>query len=332
MDPIGNEFKRKIFQSTTETSQESLILEIFRWQAASNNVYREYIQQLRIDPLSVQHWKDIPFLPIEFFKTQKVITGEGQPSHVFTSSGTTGSVVSTHGVRDIALYEVSFLRCFEQFYGKITDYCILALLPSYLERQGSSLVYMADHLIRKSEHPDSGFYMNDYTDLCYVLLEQEKNKQKTLLLGVTYALLDIAERNPLKLEHTLVIETGGMKGKRKEMIREELHALLSEGLGVAQIGSEYGMTELLSQAYALKDGRFYSPFWMKVCIRDVNDPLQLLPEGKTGGINVIDLANLYSCCFIATQDIGKTYADGSFEVLGRFDHSDIRGCNLLYTL
>ncbi|MGZ4034414.1 MAG: acyl transferase, partial [Bacteroidia bacterium] len=248
---------------------------------------------------------------------------------IFTSSGTTGMIQSKHYVTDPDIYEKSYLEAFRLFYGDIEKQCVLALLPSYLERNGSSLIYMADDLIRKSKHPDSGFYLDNYDELIFKLKELESKDQKIILLGVTYALLDLIEKEKFHLKNTIVMETGGMKGKRKEMVREELHGILCEGFGLKVIHSEYGMTELLSQAYSKGNGIFNCPPWMRIIIRDTNDPFSFLPHTKSGGINIIDLANINSCSFIATQDLGKTFPDNSFEVLGRFDNSDIRGCNLL---
>ena len=312
-------------------------LSVFRWQAANNEVYGKYLKGLGIVAQNITKLNEIPFLPIEFFKSHRIISGEAKTTgiEIFTSSGTTGSVQSKHYVADISVYEKSYLKGFELFYGNIQDYCILALLPSYLERDGSSLIYMVDDLIKKSNHAESGFYLNNYDELIFKLNSLEANSQKTLLIGVTYALLDLTEQFPLNkggqgdLKRITIMETGGMKGKRKEMVREELHASLCQGFGVDAIHSEYGMTELLSQAYSKGNGIFNCPPWMKIMIRDTNDPFTFLQENRTGGINVIDLANINSCSFIATQDLGKLHADGSFEVLGRFDNSDIRGCNLL---
>ena len=306
-----------------------MALKIFYFQAQFNPVYKEYLQHLKVKPSSVQKVDDIPFLPIEFFKSHTVYCSEAPAQMTFTSSGTTGAQTSRHHIADLTLYQESYRRAFERFYGSIDAYCVLALLPSYLERQGSSLITMTDDLIRSSQHANSGFYLHDLADLRKQLLALEAQKQKTILLGVTYALLDLIEVDPLQLQHTVIMETGGMKGKRKEMIREELHATLQQGFGVSDIHSEYGMTELLSQAYSSGKGIFECPPWMQIKIRQVNDPFCLLPHETTGGINVIDLANLYSCSFIATQDLGKKYSDGTFEVLGRFDTSDTRGCNLL---
>jgi len=322
-----------IFSIRSPEAFRQAALAVFKHQATGNKVYANYLAGLKIDVNAVETLEQIPFMPIEFFKTQEVITGKtaADAVQVFTSSGTTGMVQSRHFVTDISLYEKSYLLAFHHFYGSIEDYCILALLPSYLERNGSSLVYMADDMIRKSGHPRSGFYLHNYNELILTLEELKLKKQKVILLGVTYALLDLVEQFPLFKgdENLIIMETGGMKGKRKEMVREELHAVLCEGFGVKSIHSEYGMTELLSQGYSKGDGIFECPPWMKIMIRDTNDPFTFFPNHKTGGINVIDLANINSCSFIATQDLGKTYPGNSFEVLGRFDNSDIRGCNLL---
>jgi phenylacetate-coenzyme A ligase PaaK-like adenylate-forming protein len=309
-------------------------LQVFRYQAVHNQLYSRYLKTLGIRIDEVTALQHIPFLPIEFFKSHTLITGDGTVQEVFTSSGTTGMIQSKHYVTDVSIYEESYRKAFELFYGKITDYCILALLPSYLERDGSSLIYMANDLIQQSKHPDSGFYLHNYEELLVKLEQLEHKKQQTILLGVTYSLLDIAElhaarKNKKNLQHTIIMETGGMKGKRKEMIREELHQVLCTSFGVNAIHSEYGMTELLSQAYSKGDGRFNCPPWMRILIRDANDPFSFLSTNQTGGINIIDLANIHSCSFIASQDLGKIAVDGSFEILGRFDASDVRGCNLL---
>jgi len=308
---------------------DSLALDIFRFQYQNNMVYREFCDYLGKDAYKVTQLFEIPFLPISFFKSKEIISGTKIPETIFTSSGTTGSQTSKHLVSDIHLYEKSFRTTFSHFYGSISDYCILALLPSYLERDGSSLIYMVNDMIQKSGHSASGFYLNDLVGLRTKLEQLEAEKQKTLLIGVSFALLDMVEENPIPLKHTMVMETGGMKGRRKELIRQELHAILKKGFGVDTIHSEYGMTELLSQAYSKGNGIFQTPPWMKVLIRDTEDPLSFQSYGKTGGMNIIDLANRYSCAFIATQDLGKTYDNGTFEVLGRYDHSDVRGCNLM---
>ncbi|NNL09103.1 MAG: acyl transferase [Croceitalea sp.] len=320
---------KTIFNITNTTEFETSAIQLFHFQYINNPVYREFCNRLKIDTAAVKDVNQIPYLPIEFFKTKRVVSGQNSPQVVFSSSGTTGSTSSKHYVTDITLYENSYRKTFELFYGTITDYCVLALLPSYLERSGSSLIYMVNDLIFKSNHPDSGFYLDNLVALKSKIEQQEKRGQKTLLIGVSFALLDFVESFDLSLRHTIVMETGGMKGRRKELIRNELHQLLNKAFGTKTIHSEYGMTELLSQAYSLGEGIFECPPWMKVTTRDTEDPLSPQELGKTGGINVIDLANVYSCAFIATQDLGKVHYDGSFEVLGRFDHSDIRGCNLM---
>lgn len=306
-----------------------MALAIFRHQAEHCAVYASYIQYLNISPAEISHVKDIPYLPISFFKTHEVKSDAKIPEIIFSSSGTTGMVQSRHLVTDVSIYEDSFNKAFEQFYGKIEDTCLLALLPSYLERDGSSLIYMVDALLKQSKHSDSGYFLHNHDELFHRLKKLQKNNQRTILIGVTYALLDFIEQYQLDFPELIVMETGGMKGKRKEMVREELHNLLQTGFGVNAIHSEYGMTELLSQAYSFGEGIFHCPAWMKIVLRDTNDPLSLIQNQQTGGINVIDLANVNSCSFIATQDLGKRYSDGSFEVLGRFDNADIRGCNLL---
>ncbi|UUV22032.1 LuxE/PaaK family acyltransferase [Paenimyroides aestuarii] len=304
-------------------------MKVFRYQFQHNEVYQKYCLLLKKSPDNVKHLTEIPFLPIEFFKSKDVLSTTNAVQTTFTSSGTTGIITSKHHVTDLRFYEASFRTSFSKFYGNIEDYAVLALLPSYLEREGSSLIYMAKDFIEGSNHPDSGFYLHNYRELAKKLVELDQSGQNVLLIGVTYALLDLIEMQKFHLKNTIVMETGGMKGKRKELIREELHGLLTTGFGVEKIHSEYGMTELLSQAYSFGDGVFECPPWMDVLIRDAEDPLSIIENGKTGGINVIDLANMNSCAFIATQDLGKKHPDFSFEVLGRFDQSDIRGCNLM---
>jgi phenylacetate-coenzyme A ligase PaaK-like adenylate-forming protein len=323
-----------IFNVNSDAAFLQEALQVFRYQATSNPLYNQYLKMLGVAIDKVTELQHIPFLPIEFFKSQQLITGSGTVEEIFTSSGTSGMVQSKHYVTDVKLYEKSYRNAFELFYGNISDYCILALLPSYLERDGSSLIYMAADLIKQSTHSDSGFYLNNYEELLVKLEQLEQKKQKTILLGVTYSLLDIAElytiqENRKDLQHTIIMETGGMKGKRREMIREELHRVLCSSFGVKAIHSEYGMTELLSQAYSKGEGKFNCPPWMRILIRDTTDPFSFLSTQQTGGINIIDLANVHSCSFIASQDLGKITADGSFEILGRFDASDVRGCNLL---
>ncbi len=318
-----------IFDLSTSADFEAIAMKVFRYQYKNNPVFHEFCEYLGKSDTNVHTLIEIPFLPIEFFKSKRIITGKNLSDTVFASSGTTGQSTSKHYVKDIELYKKSYLKGFEYFYGSISDYCILALLPSYLERKGSSLIYMIDDLIKKSNHPESGFYLYQIDVLAEKLKKLDSKGEKVLLIGVSFALLDLVEKHRLQLKNTVVMETGGMKGRRKELIREELHGALKKGFGVERIHSEYGMTELLSQAYSHGNGIFKTPPWMKILIRDTEDPLTFLPYGKSGGINVVDLANMNSCSFIATQDLGKKYADESFEILGRFDHSDIRGCNLM---
>jgi phenylacetate-coenzyme A ligase PaaK-like adenylate-forming protein len=318
--------------NVNEPGFEPLALEIFRYQYGNNPVYREYVNALPVKVSAILSIEEIPFLPIRFFKSHAVCTTVIEPAVVFESSGTTGSINSRHFVKDIELYKESFTKGFQSFYGEIKDWCILGLLPSYLERENSSLVFMVNELMRLTAHPSSGFYLHEYDKLISVITSLEKAKQKTLLFGVTFALLDLAEKFNRQLEHTIIIETGGMKGRREEMIREELHGILHKSFGVPVIHSEYGMTELLSQAYSKGNGIFRCPPWMKILIREEEDPLSVSgarESGINGVINVIDLANIYSCSFIATDDAGRLYKDGSFEVLGRMDNSDLRGCSLL---
>jgi phenylacetate-coenzyme A ligase PaaK-like adenylate-forming protein len=321
--------KEQIFSIDNKEQFNEVALQVFRHQATACAVYSEFIKGLRVDVTNVQHIEDIPFLPIEFFKSHKIVSNEDAVQVTFTSSGTTGMVTSRHPVTDVNWYEASFRKAFELFYGDIKNYTVLALLPSYLEREGSSLIYMAEDLIKQSNNADSGFFLYNHDDLYHQLKKQQENKKPTLLIGVTFALLDFIEQYQIAVPELIVMETGGMKGKRKEMIREELHELLCKGFGVDAIHSEYGMTELLSQAYSKGSGVFNCPPWMRIITRDTNDPVTLIKDDKAGGINIIDLANINSCSFLATQDLGKVYADGSFEVLGRFDNADIRGCNLL---
>ena len=322
----------KIFDIRSEADFLKISIEIFQYQFQHNKVYHRFCQLLKKTPENVSQLSDIPFLPIEFFKTHQIIAEdkEDKPAEItFTSSGTTGSTTSKHFVTNLGIYEDSFNKAFEQFYGPTEDLCILALLPSYLEREGSSLIYMVEHLIQKSNQKESGFYLNNLDELKETLIKLDKSGKKILLIGVSFALLDLIENHQFQLKNTIIMETGGMKGRRKEMIREELHSILSKGFGVPTIHSEYGMTELLSQAYSKGNGVFDCPPWMKILIRDPEDAFSSVKKGKTGGINVIDLANINSCSFIATQDLGKINKDDSIEILGRFDNSDIRGCNLM---
>ncbi len=318
-----------IFTISNQKQFEKIALKVFRFQYENNLVYREFCDFLKTDVQKVKSIQQIPFLPIQFFKSHSVISTTNPVQTTFTSSGTTGMITSKHIVSDVSIYEESYRKGFSQCYGNIEDYVILALLPSYLERQGSSLIHMVEDLIQLSKQDESGFYLHNYDELITKLIQLDQSGQNVILIGVTYALLDLIENHSFQLENTIIMETGGMKGKRKEMIREELHQQLCQGFGVNAIHSEYGMTELLSQAYSLGEGIFECPSWMQILVRDTEDALSYVREGKTGGINVIDLANINSCSFIATQDLGKKYSDGSFEVLGRFDHSDIRGCNLM---
>lgn len=342
---MSSEWHHKIF-SVNENNFRQIALEIFQFQYAENPVYHAYVDTLGIKPLSVDQLDKIPFLPVSFFKTDEIKSGKFNAERIFESSGTTQTINSRHHIKDLALYTESFTRGVQEVYGGIKDCCILGVLPSYLEKGNSSLVFMVEKLIEQSGHPKSGFYLNDLEKLKDTLVLLESSKQKTLLIGVTYALLDFAEKYPMQLDHVTIMETGGMKGRREELTRMEVHERLKKAFGQNEIHSEYGMTELLSQAYAIKDGKFKCPPWMKVMIRDEEDPLLVRSSdfgagsqeltihhspltALTGAINIIDLANIHSCSFIATDDIGKLYADNSFEVLGRMDGSDLRGCSLL---
>ncbi|MFT3908228.1 MAG: acyl transferase [Ferruginibacter sp.] len=325
---------KEIF-NITPNDFESLALQIFNFQYTNNEVYRQYCQAIKKDGSSVNSLIDIPFLPISFFKTKKIMAGSFEPAVIFESSGTTGSVNSKHFVKDLSVYEESFLKAFRQCYGTVSELCIIGLLPSYLERQHSSLVYMVNELIKQSGHAASGFYLYDTEKLYQTILANEKNKQPTLLIGVTYALLDFAEAHSMNLEYTTVMETGGMKGRQEELTREEVHSRLKQQLGLNEIHSEYGMTELLSQAYSTGNGIFNCPPWMKILLRAEDDPFEIITstaiknKPAAGAINIIDLANIHSCSFIATDDVGKLYSNASFEILGRMDNSDVRGCGLM---
>ena len=304
-------------------------LELFKYQYENNTVYRSYCDLINNAYSEVSEVHQIPFLPIQFFKSHTVSCVSKAPDKIFLSSKTTGQIASRHFVNDLNIYHKSFEKGFNEFYGSIKDYAILALLPSYLERENSSLVYMANQLIHQSKHPLSGFYLDEWDQLINTLQTLEKEGQKTILLGVTFALLILIEKKKLNLNNTIIMETGGMKGMRKEFVREAIHSSFKKGFGVKNIHSEYGMTELMSQAYSKENGLYNCPPWMKVLIRSTDDPFEIIQEEKTGALNIIDLANVESCAFIATQDLGKTHKDGSFEVLGRFDNSEIRGCNLI---
>ena len=318
-----------VFNIQNQSDFKTCALQVFRHQFKNNAIYRSFCDLLYIHSSDVKEIEEIPFLPIQFFKSHAVLSSTQAVKETFTSSGTTGSSVSKHMVTDLSWYTKSYTKGFEYFYGPIEEYTVLGLLPNYLERDGSSLIYMVDDFIKKPNKPSSGFYLNNLTELSKTLIALDKKGEKVLLIGVTFALLDLIERQQFKLQNTIIMETGGMKGRRKEMIREELHEILCAGFGVSKIHSEYGMTELLSQGYSSGDGVFDCPPWMKILARDTEDALTMVGTNKTGGLNVIDLANYNSCSFIATQDLGKVDNNGSFEVLGRFDHSDIRGCNLM---
>lgn len=318
-----------IIQIQSRKEFHKVAMKVYRFQYENNIVYRQFCDLVDKTPQNVKTLTEIPFLPIEFFKTKDILSSKDPIATTFTSSGTTGMITSKHHVTDLEYYDMSFNQAFSNFYGNIENYAVLALLPSYLQRGGSSLIYMIDDLIKGSKHPDSGFYLDNYQELANKLNELDQQGTNVILIGVTYALLDLIEMQQFTLKNTIVMETGGMKGRRKEMIREELHQILTQGFGVNKIHSEYGMTELLSQGYSLGDGIFETPPWMDILIRDPQDPFTYQQTGKTGGVNVIDLANINSVSFIATQDLGKKYEDGTFEILGRFDHADIRGCNLL---
>jgi phenylacetate-coenzyme A ligase PaaK-like adenylate-forming protein len=321
--------KNQIFTINSEKEFNEIALEIFNYQYSNNLVYNEFCKHLNIIPKQINKRELIPFLPIAFFKSHSIKTGTFHEEETFLSSGTNGQTQSKHFVKDLSLYENSYLKAFNHFYGNIADYCVLALLPSYLERKGSSLIYMTEDLIQKSNHPKSGFFLENHSEMINILKENVKKNQKTLLIGVSFALLDLAEAYRIDLNDVIIMETGGMKGRRKELTRTELHSIYKNSFNVSKIHSEYGMTELLSQAYSKGDGIFETPPWMKIMIRDINDPFSTLEVNRTGGINIIDLANIDSCSFIATQDLGKKSSATHFEVLGRFDNSDLRGCNLL---
>lgn len=324
-----NTILEKIFHIRSNAEFEAVCMDVFHYQLTYNKVYSAWVSALSRDVNAIRSLSDIPFLPIEFFKTHQVITGNADVITTFSSSGTTSKNTSTHYICDLDVYKQSFLRGFEIEYGSPSDWVILGLLPSYLDRPGSSLVHMTKGLMDASGNAENGFYLNNLSELKLKLEQLSKSKTKVWLIGVSFALLDLAELSPPTWPELVVIETGGMKGRRKELIRAELHALIRDTWNVEQIHSEYGMTELLSQAWMKKDNRFECPPWMKIQIRDASDPFTLLSENRNGGIQIIDLANIDSCSFISTSDLGKIYEDTSFEVLGRFDNSDIRGCNLL---
>ncbi len=324
---IFEKLHKNIFSITNEDEFNDISLHLYELQLKNNPIYAQFVALTSNS--APCHYSEIPFLPIDFFKTKKILLDNFSAKDFFVSSGTTGTNASKHYITDFSLYEKSFLEGFRHFFGSPEDYCLMALLPNYMEQQHSSLIYMIRRLIKESKHPNSGFYLNDKISLTANLEKIDKQSKKVILFGVTYALLDLVEFHPFHLKNTLVFETGGMKGRRRELVREELHSLLCKGFGVDKIYSEYGMTELFSQAYSMGGGVFECPPWLKILIRQINNPLAIEKQGKTGGVNVIDLANIYSCPFIATQDLGFLHNDHSFEILGRFDHSDTRGCNLM---
>ncbi len=319
----------KVFDIQSEKEFENICLEIFNYQFENNEVYKSFCKLLGKNPKNVASSIQIPFLPISFFKTNQIISTKKKAKKIFTSSGTTNAVKSKHYVADLKLYETSILKTFKLFYGDPKNYAIIGLLPNYMENKNSSLIYMVNFLMKKSNNSFNKFYLNNYSKLKETLLKLEKNKKKIILFGVSYALLDFVKSYPLKLKYATIIETGGMKGKRKELIKRELHEKLKNGFGVSSINSEYGMTELMSQAYSLNDEKFKFPPWMKIYIRESEDPMTIKTNFKSGGVNVIDLANYNSCSFIATDDLGKIDKNGDFEILGRLDNSDQRGCSLL---
>jgi hypothetical protein len=327
---MKSDLQKLIFNIKDEADFLKTALEVFYYQFNKNSVFQHFTRSLGTRRDFPETLADLTFLPVEFFRNHKIISGDLPVEKIFESSRTTGATPGRHFVNDLSLYEESFLKSFYRFYGDPGDYVITALLPSYTERDGSSLVYMVDSLIKKSYHPLSGFYKSNIIDLLQALVKAKEENLKTLLIGVSFALLDLAEKHSPDLSGITVMETGGMKGRRKEITRLELHSILKEKFNILSVHSEYGMTELLSQAYSKGGGIFYCPPWMKILIRDPQDPLSFITEpGITGGINIIDLANINSCSFIATSDLGKLHEDGGFEVLGRFDNSDTRGCNLL---
>ena len=327
--PGRSSLAEKIFDVSNEWQFNDLALEIFQFQFTNNPVYKSWCESLNRTPANVKHLNQVPFLPVEFFKNFSVKSWQGDPIITFSSSGTTGQITSQHQVADTYIYERSLTMGFQLEYGKPSDWIIIGLLPAYLERPGSSLVYMTEILIRESGQRESGFYLNNYEELAHLLKRLKEDNRKVWLIGVSFALLDLAEKQPEVWEKLVVVETGGMKGRRKEMIRTDLHETIQSNWQIPRLHSEYGMTELFSQAWMNDSGRFHTPPWMKVMIRETDDPFSYAENGKTGGINVVDFANLDSCAFISTSDLGKKFDDETFDVLGRFDHSDVRGCNLM---
>lgn len=324
---IVKSLKSRVFEISSHQEFNDVALEIFHFQSNNNPVYSRFLNLLNRPTPKI--WNDIPCLPISAFKTHDVKSTDRPAEMVFRSSGTSGTGDSSHHISDVSIYQESFRSGFEKFYGPVNEYCVFGLLPSYLERKDSSLVYMVADMIKESAHSESGFFLDDHLALKERLIDLEKSKQKTLLIGVTYALLDFVDENPISFPELIVMETGGMKGRRKELVRDEVHRQLKLGFSVKKIHSEYGMTELLSQAYSSGEGKFLTPPWMNVAVRDIHDPLSIIDDGSSGGLNIFDLANIESCSFIATDDLGRKQRDGSFEVLGRYDASDIRGCSLM---
>jgi len=323
------EFWQAALSIADEATFNRLALELFHYQSENVGVYRKFLQHLKFHPAKVRSISEIPFLPVQLFKSMQVTDHQKSPDFYFSSSGTTEQVPSRHYISDLSIYDESLMHGFRYFYGDPSKYCIFALLPSYLERSGSSLVYMVDSLMKSGNHPESGFYLHNLDELSLKLSKFNDRNVTILLLGVTYALLDLFEQYPVRIPHAVIMETGGMKGRRKEMIRPELHQKLSELSGAGVIHSEYGMTELLSQAYSRESGLFKCPPWMKVFMHDLHDPFCALPNMETGMVNIIDLANIHSCAFISTHDLGRRLPDGQFEILGRADNSELRGCNLM---
>lgn len=329
MNDFSINFRKKIYSIKNDDCFNELALELFHYQISENPIYKEFSEYIKVDKNKVLSINQIPFLPVQFFKSHRIATRKNSSDYCFTSSATTGLTQARHFINDLSLYEDSFNYCFRNFFGNPSDYCIIGLLPSYLERKGSSLIYMVENLISQSKNEHSGYYLYNHDELTEKLNILKNIGQKTILFGVTFALTDYAKNNKIDFENLTIIETGGMKGRQKEITREELHEILKSSFKSSKIVSEYGMTELLSQAYTNKNGRFEFPHHARVLIRELNDPLSLQEFGYQGGVNIIDLANIESCAFIATQDIGKLYKDNSFEILGRFDNADVRGCSLL---
>lgn len=322
-------FKDSLFDIQAPEDFNAAAVWLFHYQAANNPVYAEWLQLLRIQPETIQNWQNIPLLPVSFFKTHRVLSGSGAPQISFETSGTTGTQQGYHHITDLQLYETSILKAFERFWGPPADYVFLALLPGYIERPNASLVYMMDVLMRASHRTENGYFLHDHQALANKLAALNARGQKVFLMGVTFALLDFAASHPMPLPHTTIVETGGMKGRRREMVREEVHALLRDAFQVSAIGSEYGMTELLSQGWSRGAGLFENPPWMRVVLKDPQDPLASAEKRTSGMVGVIDLANVHSCAFLATQDLAKMHPNNQYEVLGRFDYADLRGCNLL---